>query len=259
MVAVGSVAAVAVAVVLGTATTSAPFAVEALNLQVTLRVISQRGECPAGVPTASSICAARTGDGIMPGLGTVSESYEWVAGFGPPTCPPVPADLAKSLATAGRLVVAGKGEIRVALAAGASCVDLEPVRNEPQDFTITGGTGLFDGASGGGTVERTLGDGRGTETWTGTLIVPGHEFDLTPPTLDGATSKTLRASKGAKNARVAYRVTATDAVDGAVRVSCRPPSGSRFRIGRTVVRCSATDTSGNTQGATFTVTVEPAA
>ena len=26
-------------------------------------------------------------------------------------------------------------------------------------------------------------------TWTGTLVVPGLEFDVTPPTLSGATSK----------------------------------------------------------------------
>jgi hypothetical protein len=45
------------------------------------------------------------------------------------------------LATTGRLVVAGMGEIQVALAQGARCVEEEPVRNEPQNFTITGGTG----------------------------------------------------------------------------------------------------------------------
>jgi HYR domain len=32
--------------------------------------------------------------------------------------------------------------------------------------------------------------------------------------------------------------------------------GSRFKIGRTVVRCSATDTSGNAGVATFAVTVK---
>jgi hypothetical protein len=37
----------------------------------------------------------------------------------------------------------------------------------------------------------------------------------------------------------------------------RPRSGSRFRVGRTRVTCSATDTSANTRKATFTVTVKP--
>jgi hypothetical protein len=60
----------------------------------------------------------------------------------------------------------------------------------------------------------------------------------------------------ARRARVTYAVHASDAVDGTVPVSCRPRSGSRFRIGRTVVRCSATDSSGNTATARFTVRVK---
>ena len=40
-------------------------------------------------------------------------------------------------------------------------------------------------------------------------------FDLTAPTLSGATAKTVRVpKKGAKNARVTFKVTATDDVDG---------------------------------------------
>jgi len=45
-------------------------------------------------------------------------------------------------------------------------------------------------------------------------------------------------------------------VDGAVAVSCRPASGSRFKIGRTNVTCSAADKTGNTATARFTVTVK---
>jgi hypothetical protein len=56
--------------------------------------------------------------------------------------------------------------------------------------------------------------------------------------------------------RVTYTVNAVDAVDGSVPVSCQPASGSRFKIGRTLVRCSATDNSANTQTATFTVIVK---
>jgi hypothetical protein len=174
---------------------------------------------------------------------------------GPPTCP---SDVGKPLATAGRLVVAGKGEIHFALADGARCVAQEPVRNEPQDFTITGGTGTYEGASGSGTLARSVSAGRGTERWTGTLVVPGFEFDLTPPRLSGATSKTVRARRSAQRVRLTYKVTARDAVDGRVPTTCLPRSGSRFRIGRTVVRCSATDTSANTATARFAVTVRRA-
>jgi hypothetical protein len=175
--------------------------------------------------------------------------------MGPPTCPS--ADVGKPLTTTGKLVVAGKGEIRFTIADGRRCIDIEPIRDEPQDFTITGGTGAYEGASGNGTLDRALTGGRGSETWSGTLVVPGLEFDLTPPTLAGATSKTVRAYKGAKHVRVTYTVTATDAKDGNVPTACTPRSGSQFRIGRTNVKCAATDTSANTVSASFTVTVKP--
>lgn len=81
-------------------------------------------------------------------------------------------------------------------------------------------------------------------------------FDLIPPTLSGATAKTVRVPKKAKTARVTYRVTATDDVDGSVPVACQPRSGSRFKVGRTTVRCEATDSSANTAMAAFTVTVK---
>lgn len=123
--------------------------------------------------------------------------------------------------------VAGKGEIHVALQDGARCVEQEPIRNEPQDFTITGGTGSYVGASGSGRVERSLGGGVGGETWNATLEVPEFQFDLMPPTLSGATSKTVRPPKGARSVRVTYAVSARDDVDRAVPV-CSPRSGSRF-------------------------------
>ena len=94
-----------------------------------------------------------------------------------------------------------------------------------------------------------------TEAWMAMLEVPGHAFDVTPPTLRGATAKTVRVSNGAKSARVTFTVIPTDGVDRALPVSCRPRSGSRFTIGRTTVRCEATDSSGNTAKAAFTVMV----
>ena len=85
--------------------------------------------------------------------------------------------------------------------------------------------------------------------------VPGLEFNLTAPTIRGAVSKTVRAPKGARRARVTYAVAAEDDRNGRVPVSCTPKSGARFKIGRTKVNCSATDGDGNRQTATFVVRV----
>ena len=236
----------------GTAMASAAFVAGTLTLQATIGLISTSVVCPPEAPAGAVECRARTGTARVSGLGSVSEIYLWSYGGGSPPCP---SSLVRPLAATGRLVVAGKGELHFARAQGARCVDVEPVRNEPQDFTITGGTGPYQGASGKGKVEPVLGGGVGSEKWTGTLDVPNLEFDVTPPTLSGATSKTVRAPRGAKRARVTYEVTASDNVDGQVRVICEPRSGGRFPIGRTVVRCSATDSSANTGNTSFRITV----
>jgi hypothetical protein len=179
-------------------------------------------------------------------------TYTKLVEVGPPVCP---ADIVKPLATTGRLSVAGKGEIVLAVSVGARC---GAWWSGPEEFTITGGTGRFAGASGKGTREYSIGPAApAIESWTGTLEVPGLTFDVTAPNLHGAASKTARAQKGAKSARVTFDVTATDGVDGALPVSCKPKSGSRFSLGRTAVRCAATDSSGNAAKAAFTVTVTP--
>ncbi len=244
----------AVAVSLVTAASSAPSTVGSLNLRASLKLVSTGVECPPEVPVDVQECFARTGKGTVPGLGSVSETYVWPLREGPPTCP---SPLAKPVATTGRLVVAGKGDIRFALADGPTCLPHGPAQeNQPQDFTITGGTGIYEGVSGSGTAQRAFGATvTGIERWTGTLLAPGTEFDVTPPKLNGATPKTVRAPKGQKRVRVTYTVTASDAVDGTVAVVCAPRSGSRFPLGRTRVICSATDKSANTATASFRVTV----
>ena len=211
--------------------------------------------CPPEAPAGAVEYRARTGTARVPGLGSISEIYLWSYGAGLPPCP---STLVTPLFTTGRLVVAGKGELHFALAQGARCVDAEPVRNEPQDFTITGGTGIYQGASGNGKVEPVLGGGVGSERWTGQITVAGLEFDVTPPTLSGAQSKTVRAPRGAKGVRVTYKVTASDNADGQVPVTCTPRSGGRFPIGRTIVSCSATDSSANTGSASLRITVRKA-
>src|SRR3954452_23580300 len=236
----------------GTATSSAALAAGALNLQGALQLISDPITCPPEAPPGVAECRAPTGKGFLRGLGRATEIYTWYYRLGPPTCP---ADLGIPLATTGRLIVEGEGGIRFALADGVACREQDPIRLEPQSFTITGGTGPYDGASGSGTLERN-GGAHGTETWTGTLVAPGLEFDLTPPTLTGARSKTVRVSRRAKSTRVTYKVTASDAVDGQVRARCSPRSAPRFPVGRTVVRCAAMDSSANAAKARFVITVK---
>ena len=228
-----------------------------LALRATVQVVSNLLDCP--VPdTTAGVCAARTGTGLVPGLGRVSEAYAFLGDIDIPACG---VGRGKAFAYPVSFVVAGKGEIHLALAEGAACVSNEAVRVQSQAFTVTGGTGIYTGASGSGTVERTLGAntgaGRGgTETWTGTVAVPGVDvFDITAPTLQGAVGRTVRAPRGAKTMRVRFSVTAQDAVDGARAVLCSPRAGSRFKLGRTTVRCSAADTSGNVGASRFTVTV----
>ena len=237
--------------------TSGATSVGTLNLHGRLALNSHLTACPPGT-AGFTMCGARTGKGLVPGLGTVTESYTFLFSEGPPTCPDTGSG--KALAYPDRLVVADKGEIDVSFAEGADCLDIEAVRTQTQSFVITGGTGIYAGASGSGTAERVLGGatptGRsGTETWTGTLEVPGLEFDVTRPTLSGAVNKTVRAPRRAKRVRVRFTVTAKDAVDGSVPGRCRPRSGNRFKLGKTRVTCAATDKSGNTATAKFIVTV----
>ncbi|HEY6152000.1 MAG TPA: HYR domain-containing protein [Gaiellaceae bacterium] len=229
-----------------------------LALHNALSVRSDAAACPQGTPPEADECFARSGGGVVPGLGMVSEAYTFIVDTNSPSCPT--GDFL--LASAGKLTVAGKGEIAVALAGPSDCyVPSESVLQARQPFTITGGTGPFVGASGSGVVEHNTqpsGGGRssGNDTWVGMLAVPGIAFDLTPPVITGAVAKSVRAPRGKARVRVAFRVKAHDEVDSVVAVTCVPRSRSWFRIGRKTVKCSTTDTSGNAASAKFTVTVK---
>ena len=227
-----------------------------LDLRATLAVVADpSAPCPSGSPT-SLVCPALTGQGPAPGLGMVTQTASERLQEGPPSCRVGEITL---LSYPVRWGVANKGEINFVVADSAQCIAQGSSASWKQTFTITGGTGIYAGASGTGTrsqVATGSSNGfRGVETWTGTLSVPGLDFDVTAPVLTGAANKTVRAKKGAKSARVTFHVTAQDERDGALPVTCVPRSGSRYRIGRTRVACAATDGSANTQIARFTVTV----
>ena len=171
------------------------------------------------------------------------------------------ADAVRLVPTTALLTVAGKGAVDISTS-GTGCLSRIGTGSfiATETFTITGGSGAYAGASGGGTVEThssgPANNFSGVDIWTGTLIVSGYAFDLTAPTIKGAKNRTVRVGRRARHTRITYTVTAQDDVDPIVPATCSPRSGSRFHLGRTRVHCSATDTSGNTRKATFTVTIK---
>jgi hypothetical protein len=213
-------------------------------------------DCDADTPSGIE-CFARTGRGIIRGLGTVEVTYAYKVEAAPAGCV---GDEVRVLPATARLSVPGKGEIDVSLG-GSGCTPRESQLRAEEAFTITGGSGRYAGATGGGAyVDVSFGPPsyRGKDSWRGTLVVPGLEFDVTAPVLIGARNRTLRIARGRKRIRVSYSVTARDDVDGALSATCRPRSGSWFRVGRTTVYCSAIDTSGNEKAVSFAVKVKRA-
>src|SRR5262249_19639940 len=158
----------------------------------------------------------------------------------------------------------GRGYIDFSISVDPAC------NGVPTGFVVTGGTDEFADASGSGTFvpnivqsghwvvpfPADLVDSWSSETWTGSITVPGHTFDVTPPVISGANSRTVTAQRGAKSVRVRFKVEASDAVDGPEYVYCTRRSGSLFVVGRTRVRCWAADTTWNTAYAHFTITVK---
>jgi hypothetical protein len=80
--------------------------------------------------------------------------------------------------------------------------------------------------------------------------------DSTPPVLTLPVRPVIAEATATAGAIVTFAASALDATDGPVPVTCVPASGSRFAIGETVVRCSATDGAGNAAAATFIVRVQ---
>ena len=208
--------------------------------------------CAAGIPsTTACIRDASTRAETVPGLGEVTlvpYTLIW-ENFGSP-CGRAYAQIP--------ILVAGKGEIDLAWGVNG-CWSSDNFPLAP--VTVTGGSGLYAGAAGGGALEfhfaSITGPQTGTRavTWPGTLNVPGLTFDTTPPEIAGATSKVVK-TRVAAGARVRYSVSATDATDGPVPEACLPKSGSVFPVGRTTVTCTPVDGSGNTATARFAISVK---
>jgi hypothetical protein len=144
--------------------------------------------CPVGTPNTVE-CFERKGSGIVRGLGNVEESHPYFVEDSPAGCD---TNQVRVLPATAHLSVAGRGDLEPRLD-GTGCLNRVPPLplHANETFTITGGSGRYAGASGGGTIAHvSYGPPglRGKDTWTGTLVVPGLDFDLTPPTLTGEAS-----------------------------------------------------------------------
>ena len=214
--------------------------------------------CGEPVPPGSSdlFCLTHTADALVPGLGAVKLTFTTLFNYA--------SDCTRLWAKNASLVAGSKGSLQLAVTA-PRCEATAALVRGTVPLVVTGGAGSLAGATGGGTL--TIGRYWGVQVGCcgraeGELVLnvnaPNATFDVTPPVLKGAVSKTVRARKKARRVRVRFSVTAQDAVDGPVSAACKPRSGSRFKIGRTKVVCSATDSSANTGRAQFTVTVKRA-
>jgi hypothetical protein len=207
--------------------------------------------CPPG-NDPSTACFQTSGAGVVRGLGLVSEQYLLFVQDADSSC--------ERWNSTPVLTVKGKGEIDLSVHQSGQCVvPTTGALNGSLVYTVTGGSGIYAGASGSGSLVTRGGPGttgRNVDTLGGSLTVYGLVFDLTPPVLTGAVSKVVLAPRGASSARVRFSVTARDPGHGTVPVTCKPHAGSRFKLGRTRVVCSATDSSGNKATARFTITVK---
>ncbi|WP_329156871.1 HYR domain-containing protein [Streptomyces anulatus] len=78
------------------------------------------------------------------------------------------------------------------------------------------------------------------------ISIAVNDIDIPVVTVDDRTAR----APDDDGARIEYTATATDPQDGALPVTCTPPSGSLFPVGTTTVTCSATDSAGNTGAGT---------
>jgi len=104
------------------------------------------------------------------------------------------------------------------------------------------------------TVTWTVTDSSGnTATATQLVTVEDHEN----PKITCPADVTVTAGASGSTPVTWTAPTATDNC-GVQSVTCIPASGSPFSVGSTIVKCLATDTSGNSAECSFTVTVQPA-
>jgi hypothetical protein len=139
-----------------------------LPLHGTLHATYNPAKCPAGTPamTDGSVtpCYLVIAHGTISNLGRVVDRRVAILLHSTTKCPQVDFRIALTFGTRGTIVAA----------ASKLCVDPQAdVKTLP--FTITGGTGAFARATGGGTItvrSTAAGYGFENETWKGRLTLP---------------------------------------------------------------------------------------
>ena len=92
------------------------------------------------------------------------------------------------------------------------------------------------------------------DTWSHAFFLTTAPPATDPPVIHVPGDMSVPATLPSGSA-VTYSVSAVDAVDGPVPVTCAPESGSIFPIGTTTVHCTATDRAGNSASSSFKVIV----
>ena len=185
------------------------------------------------------------GDTVVTCSATDSAGNSTSAGFTvtvqdtiPPTVTPPPSLIVEVTGSSGAVVSYG-GASAIDLVDGALTPDCSP----PSGSTFTLGTH---------SVTCSATDSAGN---TGSAAFNITVQDTAAPDVTVPADLTAEA-EGPAGAAVSFNASAFDLADGALTPVCDWPSGSTFPLGTTVVACSATDSEGNTGGASFNVTVQ---
>src|SRR5262249_42628100 len=157
-----------------------------LQLQAVFQGKWHAVDCPPGTPQSTG-CYLNVGSGTVSGLGNASETYTLFWNQADPNC-------THSTYTTAVIAVQGKGELDASLTDPYTPCDPPPQEPTTLNFTVTGGTAKYAGATGSGTMRNVvheLGGGTGSmvDTWTGSLSASA-DFDTTSPAISGADSKT---------------------------------------------------------------------
>jgi hypothetical protein len=134
---------------------------------------------------------------------------------------------------------------------GVSATDPEDNPDPTPTCTSAAGSVLPLGTTG---VSCSVTDSAGASATRGFSV---NVIDTTDPVLHGMPGDRSLTTGDPSGVVVSYpSPTATDVVDPAPAVDCSPASGATFPVGTTTVTCTASDASGNSASASFTVDVE---